>query len=190
MVDAVAEADTRLYPYPDRGAARRELERDPVYRRILPEDVPALVERAWQFGAGAARDWGRGRPARELLRSERIDLELAEDDPIVAGSRRFGEYDHDANRVVLHMGSLARWAAANATTLDKAAEIAMAHEFFHYLECARIGPASRLYEVRLLHIGGWTLLRSGVRALSEIGAFGFSHTCLTLCRDAALRRTG
>ena len=55
---------------------------------------------------------------------------------------------------------------------------AAAHEFYHYAECRKIGFTSDLYIIPVLKIGKKVLRKSGIRALSEIGAHGFACTYL------------
>jgi hypothetical protein len=49
------------------------------------------------------------------------------------------------------------------------------HEYFHFLEATSVGEVSNHYKVPIIKIGKYVLVKSGIRALSEIAAHGFSY---------------
>jgi hypothetical protein len=64
-----------------------------------------------------------------------------------------------------------------------AANLILSHEFFHFLECTGLGLTSRMYQVPMIVIGPLKIGRTGIRALSEIGAHGFARTYYDLLRE-------
>jgi len=67
-------------------------------------------------------------------------------------------------------------AVASGLPVAQAEELILAHEYFHCLECPKIGLTSKQYVVPTLKIGRLVLMTSGIRALSEIAAHGFART--------------
>lgn len=183
-MSAVATREgNRLFPLPDLASAKREFERDPLYRRIPPEKAEAVLAKAWRTGAAAAEKLRaeRGFAIRisDLAAENGMELVRETGDCVAAGLRSFGEYSSDPDRIVLYLGAIGKWAEANGWETDAAEEMSAAHEYFHYLEHSRLGPTSRQCVVATLRIGNFVLLQSGVRALSEIGAYGFASAWLS-----------
>lgn len=170
------------YPYPDFETARSELARDPLAGRIPAEESEELLRRAWRTGVSAAlaerRNLGAGFRVADAFRLHGVAVDWDEGPAVAAGRRVFGEYDATKRRVVLRRSALKEWAQARGVGFGDAVEAALAHEYFHFLECERLGSTARLRRVGLWRIGPFALFHSGVRALSEIGAHGFSHTYL------------
>ena len=69
------------------------------------------------------------------------------------------------------------WCENNGFSYDEGLNIILCHEYFHYLEQNKIGMVSRRYQVPILKIGAWELGKTGIPALSEIGANAFAKTC-------------
>ena len=169
----------RAFPFPDRLESREELKRDILYRRIPEEDREAVCDMAWERGRKAACEILEQYPGMklpEIAGKEGLKVEYAEEEKVNAVLRTFGEYSVRENKMILYQGSIKKWAQANELPFEEAQELVGAHEFFHFLECARLGETSKLYMVPTLRIGRLILARSGIRALSEIGAHGFART--------------
>lgn len=168
-----------LFPFPDRVWAREELKRDVVYQKIPVEDRITICDRAWERGVKAAREIMERYPEesiRRILDREGLMLTVVPEDEVRGNRRTFGEYYLAKKEIILYSKSIEKWAEANLLKPDTAADFVLAHEFFHYLETTRLGDSSKLYQVPVLRIGKHVLLRSGVHALSEIAAHGFSRT--------------
>ncbi len=58
----------------------------------------------------------------------------------------------------------------------EAENLILSHEYYHFLEWNKLGLTSRDYQVPMVSIGPLHLGKTGIRALSEIGAHGFAHT--------------
>ena len=68
------------------------------------------------------------------------------------------------------------WAQQNKMTRMEAENLILSHEYYHFLEWNKLGLTSRDYQVPMISIGPLRLGKTGIRALSEIGAHGFAHT--------------
>mgnify|MGYP001625590716 CR=1 FL=1 len=169
----------RAFPFPDRLESREELKRDLLYRRIPEDDREKICDMAWNRGERIAFEILKRYPGmriQEIAGREGLKLQYVEEEKVNAALRTFGEYSVRENKMILYQGSIKKWAQANELPCEHAQELISAHEFFHYMECKRIGETSKLYTVPTLRIGRLVLASSGIRALSEIGAHGFART--------------
>lgn len=170
----------RTFPFPDRVESREELERDLLYERIPEEDRIRLCDLAWDRGVKAALELWKRYPEKGLLEiaaAEGVKVVRCPEERVNAAFRIFGEYSSGENEITLYLGAIEKWAGANALSMEEAEDLVLAHEFFHFLECTKLGETSKLFQVPTLRIGKWVLIKSGIRALSEIGAHGFSRAC-------------
>lgn len=169
----------RVYPFPDKTGSREELKRDILYQKIPAEDLDAISDRAWDTGAAAAQALLLEHPSAgiyEVARAEGLTVEHRKVDKVSGKVRYFSEYYAGRKTIFLYDESVKRWADANGVPRYAAEELILAHEIFHHLECTRLGLTSRQYTVPALRLGPICLGKSGIRALSEIGAHGFSYT--------------
>lgn len=168
-----------VFPFPDIAESKKELMSDVLYHRIPERDRDKICGMAWNRGVDTAEVILKKYPGKrmnEIAKAEGLEVIVSEKDEINQAFRTFGEYDTASRQMVLYLGSIAKWAAANQLSEETGRELVMAHEFFHFLECTQIGKTSELYQVPLLRIGKLVLTKSGIRALSEIGAHGFAGT--------------
>ena len=86
------------------------------------------------------------------------------------------DYLSGRKQISLYTRSIALWAEENKLDDETARNLILSHEYFHFLECNGLGLTSRLYQVPILIIGPLKIGRTGIRALSEIGAHAFAHT--------------
>lgn len=169
----------RSFPFPDKQESKEELKRDILYKKIPEGDREKICDMAWQRGRRTARELLRQYPdqgIQEIAEEEGLKVCRVVNENVNAAFRTFGEYHVQGKYMVLYQGSIEKWARANCLSMPAAEEMIMAHEFYHFLECTKIGETSDLYHVPILRLGKTVLLRSGVRALSEIGAHGFART--------------
>lgn len=164
------------FPFPSVEAAWALLASDPLGSRIPAEDLPLVFEGAWERGSTAASQLLCGRSVREVLRRERVAVQSSDIDNVVAGRRCFSEYSSARRRITMYTVSVSAWANANGVEPAFAEGLTLAHEFYHVLEAGQLGETSGLYQVPTLRIGRWVALRSGVRALSEVGAYACART--------------
>ena len=95
----------------------------------------------------------------------------------VSGNQRyFSDYVAGKNCVTLYLRSVDLWAQQNKMTRMEAENLILSHEYYHFLEWNKLGLTSRDYQVPMISIGPFRLGKTGIRALSEIGAHGFAHT--------------
>ena len=169
----------RVYPFPDKLASREELKRDLLYHKIPAQDLDAIADRAWDTGAAAAAAALEEHPRQtiyEVAKAEGLAVEHRAVDKVSGKVRYFSEYYAGRKTIFLYDDSIRKWADANGLSQGAAEELILAHEIFHHFECTRLGQTSRQYTVPQLELGPVKLGRSGIRALSEIGAHGFSYT--------------
>jgi len=173
----------RAFPFPEKRASREELNRDLLYRKIPKEQCPAIADRAWETGAGAAREIHElypGCSVEEIARLEGLRVRRVEKDNVAGQVRYFSEYYSGRKEIILYTPSIRLWARNNGLTPEEAQELILSHEVFHHLECARLGLTSEQYKVPAFRIGRWSFGKSSIRALSEIGAHAFSRTLYEL----------
>jgi hypothetical protein len=167
-------------PFPDKELAQKELTYDACYGKIEGKDKERIVEDAWQKGTSAARDIWRKYDgeadffkiaAESKLICERVDI-----DYIVGTQRYFSDYVSGQNKINFYIKSIALWAQQNHLAQDQAENLILSHEYFHFLEWNTLGLTSKIYQVPILQIGKLKLGKTGIRALSEIGAHAFART--------------
>lgn len=169
----------RVYPFPDKIASREELKRDLLYHKIPSQDLDSISDRAWETGEAAARAALEEHPGESIYavaKAEGLTIDHRDVDKVSGKVRYFSEYYSGRKTIFIYDDSVRKWAAANGLTQDAAEELILSHEIFHHYECTRLGPTSRQYTVPQLELGPLKLGKSGIRALSEIGAHGFSYT--------------
>lgn len=169
----------REFPFPDKFESREELRRDILYDKIPKKDREIICDMSWSRGERAAHDILEKYPGmkiQEIAEKEGLKFQSVEEEKVNAVLQTFGEYSVRENKMIIYQGSVKKWAKANSLSFEEAQEMVSAHEFYHFLECRKIGETSKLYIVPVLQIGKMVLIKSGVRALSEIGAHGFART--------------
>lgn len=170
----------RAFPFPDRITSREELKRDILYHKIPQEYLEGIADRAWDTGVAAARDilceHGIGKSIEVIAEACGLTIERVKKDNISGSVRYFSEYYSGRNKIYLYIDSVSKWADSNGMTFNEAVELILSHEFYHFLECTKLGLTSKQYTVPNIQIGSFKLGKSGIRALSEIGAHGFSRT--------------
>lgn len=168
------------FPFPDRNLSLQELRYDPCCNRISPDELPKLAESAWQKGQEAARSvWKQyqGEPSFfKIAKQCGLSCRHVDVDNVVGNRRYFSDYLSGQNQITFYEKSIVLWARQNRLSQKQAENLILSHEFFHYLEWNQIGLTSRLYEVPLFQIGPLKIGKTGIRALSEIGAHAFART--------------
>ena len=171
-------------PFPNKALAYKELTYDPCYSKIPQQHRQSIVESAWQKGEQAARDvyeaFCGNMDFREIAQNSGLVIEKKNRDYVVGNRRYFSDYISGKNLLILYLSSISLWAKSNALDLSTAINIIISHEYFHFLEWTKLGLTSRDYTVPMLLIGKLKLGKTGIRALSEIGAHAFAHTYFSL----------
>jgi len=167
------------FPFPGRELADQELTYDPCYGKIPEADRPVIVEKAWQKGVAAAqmvfeRENG-SLDFHTIARKSGLKLTEVPKDYIVGKQRYFSDYISGQKQINLYSGSIQKWADQNELEYADAVNLILSHEYYHYLEMNEIGLASREYLVPMVTIGPLKLGKTGIRALSEVGAHAFAR---------------
>ena len=167
-------------PFPGPELAERELSYDFCYKKIAPEDRSRIVKLAWERGEAAAKESFAKFKGEEdfflIAEKSGLSIELVDKDNVVGNLRFFSDYLSGRKQISLYTRSIALWAKENDLEDETARNLIISHEYFHFLECNGLGLTSKLYLVPMLIIGPLKLGRTGIRALSEIGAHAFAHT--------------
>jgi hypothetical protein len=169
----------RTFPFPDKVESRKELKRDILYHKIPPEQCIAIADNAWETGVKAALDILQAHPDEtmaQIAQSEGLTIEYVSKDNIAGNVRYFSEYYSGRKKIILYTMSIQQWAKANGLKEKEANELILSHEIYHHLECVKLGLTSKQYTIPTIKIGRFSIGKSGIRALSEIGAHGFSRT--------------
>jgi hypothetical protein len=182
------------FPFPSRELAYKELSRDPCYGKIPPEDREAVVDRAWKKGEAAAamiREEWRGEGNFFVIASQcGLRCRRIPKDYVLGGRRYFCEYISGQNLINMYTLSISLWAEENNLPQEDAENLILGHEFFHFLEWTRLGLSSRDYQVPIIRIGKLRIGKTGIRALSEIGAHAFSRACFEIGKGGTNADTG
>lgn len=178
-----APPDMAGFPLPSRALACSELQRDACYQKIPPQDCGRILEAAWSKGEGAAarifEQYGGETSLCRVAAHSGLGCRWDERDYAPAGRRRFAEYLPHQGCVQLYRGSIRLLAQKNGIPEERALNLVLGHEYFHFLEHTSLGWTSRDYLVPMLQLGPLRLGKTGIRALSEVGAHAFACTyCL------------
>lgn len=186
-IEGAAGATDFALPFPGRELADKELSYDPCFERIPAADRPRIVETAWAKGERAAEAVFRaegGSPDFEAIASRRgLRVVRADKDYVVGNQRYFSDYLSGKSTITLYLKSIDLWAEKNGLPREEAENLILSHEFFHFLEWTELGLTSRDYQVPMLRMGALALGRTGIRALSEIGAHAFARKYRALVRE-------
>ena len=175
-----------IFPFPGRELAEQELSYDLCYRKIPEEDRGVIVERAWQKGCRAAREvyekYGGSTDFKKIIEDSGLTIIEKDVDYVTGGRRYFSDYISGQKTVTLYLGSVQMWADSNSLDLMTAENLILSHEYFHYLEMNGIGQVSKEYQVPMIKLGPLKIGRTGIHALSEIGAHAFARTYYELAK--------
>lgn len=167
------------FPFPSKELAFEELQNDIMYKKLLRSgaDPKAVLEKAWETGAQAARDFyeetGGETDFRKIARRKGLKLERIYKDNVVAGLRYFAEYHTAQKTMYLYVDSIKKWAGKNRLSEGAAENMIIAHEYFHHLENVKLGLTSKQVSLPMFQLGPIKIGRTGMRALSEAGAHAF-----------------
>lgn len=174
------------FPFPGRELAAKELSYDSCYAKIPAEDRESIIEKAWTKGEQAAQMvYKRYHGEADFLvivQKSGLVCEKVNTDYIAGNQRYFSDYLTGQNLIHLYMKSIDLWAEQNNIDIDNAVNLILSHEYYHYLEWNKIGLTSREYQVPILQIGPVKIGKTGIRALSEIGAHAFARRYYEKCQ--------
>ena len=175
------------FPFPGRELADQELTYDPCYAKIPPEDRAEIIEKAWQKGCCAAemvfqREAG-SKDFIDIVRRSGLRLIEKPIDYVVGKQRYFSDYVSGQKLVTIYSQSIQKWADQNELEYEQAVNLILSHEYYHFLEMNEIGLTSRDYLVPMLILGPLKLGKTGIRALSEVGAHAFARRYYELTNE-------
>lgn len=179
----------KRFPFPDRDSSRVILESDPCYSKIPAHMAGAVFDDAWNLGVTQARLFAnqfrpRPRSMADILLDQGFQVQYENTDCVIGNMRYFCEYSPGRHQVTVYRKSIALWAENHGFDYDSALDIMLAHEYFHYLESTEIGWASKRYLVPMITIGPWQFGKTGIAALSEVGANAFANEYYCICRQS------
>ena len=167
------------YPFPTKELAYQELTYDYCYNKIKEEDKERIVDEAWKKGEETAKEvfakFHGSYDFRKICTESGLQLNDKDTDYVVGNQRYFSDYVSGTNQINLYLKSIEKWAEENQLSMNDAINLILSHEYFHFMEMNVIGQLSKSYEVPMLVIGKFKLGKTGIHALSEIGAHGFAH---------------
>lgn len=179
--------ENNSFPFPGIELAQETLRCDPCINRIPRKKHAELVQMAWHKGNHTAMDTWHETSGQcdfvKIFQDHGISIAAIDKDQVIGGTRYFSEYLSGKNEVILYKKSISAWADHNYLDYECAKNMMLSHEYFHYLECNKIGLTSRDYLVPMLKIGPLSIGKTGIRALSEIGAYAFSIKYMELIQE-------
>lgn len=168
----------KAFPFPDQYESFEELKLDILYDKIPVCDIQEIHKKAWDTGSTAAEDILQKyntKSIKDIISLSKLKLEWNPKDNVVGNVRYFSEYYSGQNKIIVYDKSVTLWAKENNFTKMEAVDLILSHEYYHFLECTKLGLTSKQYLVPTLKLGNLVILKSGIKALSEIGAHGFSR---------------
>ena len=181
----------KRFPFPDRQSSIAILENDPCFGKIPPGDVQQVFCDAWELGAAQARRFAaqyrqESQTMADILLSQGFQVAYEDTDCVIGNMRYFCEYSPGKHRVTVYRRSVALWAENHGFPYDQALDLMLAHEYYHYLESTEIGWTSRRYLVPMMKLGPWQLGKTGIAALSEVGANAFANEYYSIIKSEEL----
>lgn len=168
----------KAFPFPDYHESMEELKRDILYKKIPESDIQAICTKAWETGTTAAENVLKeyaAKSIRDVISLSKLELEWNPKDSVAGNVRYFSEYYSGQNKIIVYQKSVQLWAKENKFSEKEAVDLILSHEYYHFLECTKLGLTSKQYMVPTLQLGKFVIMKSGIKALSEIGAHGFSR---------------
>jgi hypothetical protein len=168
----------KAFPFPNQHESFEELKRDILYGKIPSSDMQAICKKAWNTGSTAAENILKKydtKSIKEIISLSKLGLEWNPRDNVAGNVRYFSEYYSGQNKIIIYEKSVKLWAKENKFTEKDAVNLILSHEYYHFLECTELGLTSKQYLVPTLKLGNLVILKAGIKALSEIGAHGFSR---------------
>lgn len=162
--------------------SRTILEQDFEYAKLSAEEADRAFEDAWENGTETAkRFWEEhGKENMDflkILRDENVEIRFFPQDYVVQNRRYFCEIYPKSKRVHVYRRSVEIWCGENDFPFEEGLNVLLSHEYFHYLEWTKIGFASQRFQVPMVRLGPLRLGKTGIAALSEIGANAFACAC-------------
>lgn len=166
-----------------------ELQHDLLFSKIPEDHYTQLINLAWKIGRDAAWKYSvqySTHSPEQLIQKLSLTLTEKEQGFVDPQYRVCSEYYSNPCQIILYTDTIGAelgrlWAQGFNKYQDYAAirPLFIAHEIFHHIECHDIGLTSKKEKLTVFKWGPFRLT-SGIRALSEIGAHGFTKELLNL----------
>lgn len=170
---------TNSFPFPVKEQAIDDLLRDVCIRKINKNDFTEIIDVAWNIGVKAAIELKSKHTLpydfKKIATQEGLIIIDKDKDYIVGNTRYFSEFISGQSEITMYKKSITYWAEMHRLEYSTAYNYILAHEFFHFLEWNQLGLTSRKFQVPMIKIGQWSFGKTGIKAMSEIGANAFVH---------------
>ncbi len=183
---SLKDLESELCVPDDRALSYLELEKDPVFSHLSPEQHLFYLDYALQAGCAQAALY-QGADAFALAKKFGVKVVFQPNGSDIASGTLRATYDAQEETIEIFASSIAQMERSLAPWLDipwdtkKIAAIHLAHELFHHLEATQIEPVARqLPPVTTLRLGRIKLAQSRVRRCREIAAHAFAKELLEL----------
>lgn len=167
------------FPFPGKELAKEELLRDFSINKIPESDLDLIVDIAWDKGIEASKFIKNNHSDYKDFKNivGKFDLKVVDKDKdfVVGNTRFFSEYYTKKNEIVMYLKSIKMWSKSNDLSFEQGYNLILCHEFFHFLEYTKFGLTSKLYKRPWFKIGEYSFGKTGVKAMSEIGAHSFVY---------------
>lgn len=173
----------KQYPFPDKESSMQILLTDYMIHKIPKDKIRDVFEMAWAVGEAQAEQFLEQYRKNELpamldiLKKDQVKITCEDVDNVLGKYRYFCEYLSGKNQLTIYKKSVKLWSEHNEMSYENGLNLILYHEYFHYLEQNQIGMLSARYQVPILKIGPICVGKTGVPALSEIGANAFAWVC-------------
>lgn len=170
------------FPFPNKENSMKILLEDPVITKIDAGQITDIFEDAWECGRAAAEGFLKEHPRapghmEDFLKEQGFQVQVYDTDYVLGNRRYFCEYYSAQNIVKIYRQSVQLWCRENGFDYLQGCSLLLCHEYYHHLEWHKLGMTSRRYLVPMLKLGPWHIGKTGVPALSEVGANAFAEAC-------------
>ena len=177
------ELAMKEFPFPNRENSMQDLLQDYVFPKIEANRVNEIFDDAWTLGEMQGelflKEHKDDNPLDmlDIMQKSGVTVVYRDIDYVLGKRRYFCEYLSGKNLLKIYRGSVALWCENNGFSFEEGLNVILCHEYYHYLECHKIGMTSRRYQVPIIKMGPVKIGKTGVPSLSEIGANAFAGVC-------------
>lgn len=163
------------------------LKADPLYKKLARDQQESAIKKAKQLGEKASqwlKDNYNGYSISEII--DLFNIQVIYDNTSCSEIVPYSIYRIKNQTIILYVNSIEEAVdelakQSNFKTYKdlytNVINIILYHELFHHLEHVKYGSASRLIKATTFNLGIFKF-KSGIRALSEIGAHTFTNHCI------------
>lgn len=163
--------------FPNFELAKFEIENSSLANKISNEELQYYLHKSWDKGKKEAvniiKEFGNNINFFEIFNKNNIKINKYNIDKIIGNIRYYAEYITKTREINLYLKSIELWANNNEINFNRACNMTLAHEYFHYLELTKIGILSDKNNIPLFKLFNKPIGKSRYLVLSEIGAYAF-----------------